>query len=608
MIKLDLKGLENKEMWWAYVIFSLAIFIPMITFVLVVIRFYKVVGANEIGVVSGLNATHRVADTGEKKNFVVIKGGGRIVFPRVNKFHIIHLRPREINLSVDVKTKEYFQLTLPLVLVYHVNAEDQLQMYRAVETISGMGDSEINKVVDDLIKGYMRETIAGMSFEEVHEDRKKLQSDIERHIQEKFEEFGLQVTSLVIKDIDGENADIVINRKVKRYDAAVKNIEESEEARLEAEREENVQKARVAKETAKFSADLEINQIEQQKIAKEEKAILLKERDIKIARLDKELKERESAAIFTQGAKIAEIESSKNIELTEINKKKEVGLKSFLLAEELASKERETQIIQREAERDVSLNAYAAAKEEQLAEQKNTREVDQDRLVNLTVLQELKSAEYEVNLKNYKAEHLPQVEIQRQREELEAEIKKAVLVIESLGRLSAAENLQAANVFEAQGALKLDEAAAAGNQAKLLAEAEGLKAKLFADVDSRKALADVFQNLDEAAQFFVFFKDTLEQSPEILRALVGAPGLAGVFGEIAKPLGQIESIKIVDVGGDNTSRHLSNLAELSPQIFLNFLSKFKAAGFGDILSRFGISNDLIDVLSEASKNNSFEKS
>nr|VFJ94614.1 MAG: hypothetical protein BECKH772A_GA0070896_100744 [Candidatus Kentron sp. H]VFJ95163.1 MAG: hypothetical protein BECKH772B_GA0070898_100724 [Candidatus Kentron sp. H]VFK01735.1 MAG: hypothetical protein BECKH772C_GA0070978_100714 [Candidatus Kentron sp. H] len=105
--------------------------------------------------------------------------------------------------------------------------------------------------------------------------------------------------------------------------------------------------------------------------------------------------------------------------------------------------------------------------------------------------------------------------------------------------------------------------------------------------------------MDDATKFFLFFNETLEQFPEILRALVGEPGLAGVFGEIAKPLGQIDSIRIVDFAGQNgAASRLSELAEVSPRIVLNFLSKFQAAGFGDIIKKLGISNEWLEEFVE----------
>jgi flotillin len=145
------------------------------------------------------------------------------------------------------------------------------------------------------------------------------------------------------------------------------------------------------------------------------------------------------------------------------------------------------------------------------------------------------------------------------------------------------------------------EAAAAVDKAKLVAKAEGKKADLLAEAEGKEKLAAALAKLDATGKLL----QVLEQMPIVSEAAgnalakaLGPDGLANVFGQIAAPMGSIDQIKILDMGGGSQDgkggNAVSRLANVGPEIVFNFLTKVKALGLDAILDKVGINSKLID--------------
>lgn len=160
--------------------------------------------------------------------------------------------------------------------------------------------------------------------------------------------------------------------------------------------------------------------------------------------------------------------------------------------------------------------------------------------------------------------------------------------------------IQKRKVFKAAG----DEQASRREARKIeniaKAEAEAIRLKAEAEADGKRMVAQAYQQLDPTAKMLLI----VEQLPTILKAALGEEGLAKVFGEIAEPLGNIDSVKIYDFGGGGGggggmgggSGPINKFANTAPQMLMGMVSKLNDMGFGDFLQNIGLNSDALENL------------
>jgi flotillin len=156
---------------------------------------------------------------------------------------------------------------------------------------------------------------------------------------------------------------------------------------------------------------------------------------------------------------------------------------------------------------------------------------------------------------------------------------------------------QKKKVFEAAG----DEQAARRKSREIenmaQAEAKAVLLRAEAEAEGKRMLAEAYKELDPTAKMLLI----VERLPEILRALLGEEGLAKVFGEIAKPIGNVDSIKIYDFGGGGNGggSPVDRFANTVPQMLMGMVSKLNDMGMGDLLQKMGLTSDALDTMSKA---------
>jgi len=106
------------------------------------------------------------------------------------------------------------------------------------------------------------------------------------------------------------------------------------------------------------------------------------------------------------------------------------------------------------------------------------------------------------------------------------------------------------------------------------AEADVIRLKLMAEAEGIDKKAEAFKKLNEAGQTLQVLEALKEIIPQSLKEL------APVMGEIAKPLGNVDRISIVDFGGNNPNGEggVARYAKLGPVILTQFVESAKALG------------------------------
>ncbi len=111
-----------------------------------------------------------------------------------------------------------------------------------------------------------------------------------------------------------------------------------------------------------------------------------------------------------------------------------------------------------------------------------------------------------------------------------------------------------------------------------MAQAEGTAAAkreaLLAEAQGTEKLAAALRAMDESARFMLI----MDKLPGLFDAGgdAAAKVMAAIFGSVAAPLGQIDHLNIVDVGGNG--RGLDQLASLVPTTVFKAFATAKAAG------------------------------
>jgi flotillin len=178
----------------------------------------------------------------------------------------------------------------------------------------------------------------------------------------------------------------------------------------------------------------------------------------------------------------------------------------------------------------------------------------------------------------------------------EAERRKTVIQAEAAKQkaILEAEAEAGANVARARAEKEAQELRGQGEasykQALLEAQARGEAAQkkeaLLAEAQGTEALAKALQSMDEKGRFIII----LDKLPLLIdRGGDAAAKVAeAIFKSVAAPLGSIDRLEIIDVGG--SGRGVDQVAGIVPSVVFQFLAKAKAQGldFTQLLSKLGV--------------------
>jgi flotillin len=213
--------------------------------------------------------------------------------------------------------------------------------------------------------------------------------------------------------------------------------------------------------------------------------------------------------------------------------------------------------------------------------------------------------------KELEATLVAQARADRDKATIDADAAKQRKVIEAQAE---AEALKTTAEARKNAATLEGEGEAAATRAKLIASAEGKAAEkkeaLLAEAQGTEKLAEALAKMTQDARFIIIMDKLpglLDKGGEAIARALGPQGLAAVFESIAKPLGSVDSIHVIDLGGQHAdgngnSNALSKMTNIGPEIVFGFLAKAQALGFGPALEKLGLTSDLLKSLSSVGVN------
>ncbi len=293
---------------------------------------YKVAGANEALVVSGQR--DRGADG--RRSLKVVRGGGVIVLPLVNKVGKLKLTARQINVNLaDAVTRQGIKVAVQGVATFKIGADDE-SIRNAAERFLESRDEEVDSIVKNVLEGSLRSIVGTLTVEELNLDRQKFQQAVQDAARGDLATSGLQIDSFTIQAIRDESGYMEL-------------IGQQETARRERD-------ARMAKAAADQEASVREAEAEQVKINAS--------RDVALRRAETETQTAAAQARAAQSGPLAEAEATQEVtrkqtELAELEAaRKQMELLTSIVRP--AEAEAEAQVRRAEGEKSARIAAAQA--------------------------------------------------------------------------------------------------------------------------------------------------------------------------------------------------------------------------------------------------------
>ena len=221
--------------------------LTLIAILIQVITKMKIVGGNELGVVSGGGAT---------KGFRSLSGGRAFIIPLLNRFAKLDLTPHTIEVRVESAIASgVVPLNVKATVSFGIASNESGRM-RAVTRVLALAKSfdELRTTASDIIEGHLRDSIASITPEQVMKDKDTLVAKMINVCKGDLENIGLEITTMNIADVDDHRLEgvdepdlyIALLKRVQtanaetkarqaRAEAKAASVEQSEARRAEVE-------------------------------------------------------------------------------------------------------------------------------------------------------------------------------------------------------------------------------------------------------------------------------------------------------------------------------------------------------------------------------------
>ncbi|HJM66051.1 MAG TPA: SPFH domain-containing protein [Candidatus Thalassarchaeaceae archaeon] len=309
-----------------------------------------------------------------------IHGGGKLVWPLIQDYDYLDLKPITINIDLkNALSQQNIRINVPSTFTIAISTEQSI-MQNAAERLLGLPITAISDMASDIILGQLRLTVAILNIEQINKDRDSFMELIRTNVEQELRKVGLSLLNVNIVDITDESDYIESIGKKAAATAVEKaraDVAEQEKfgaiGKAEADREKDIQVA-----ANQENAAMGVKTAEQQRrvdVAEKEAVAVGGENIARadIARSNADLAEQEAEAnkraMVASNLAQAEIQKAKFIEEEERLKAEEIVREQITKQQiEIAAEaeaERQRRIAQGEA--DAILARYKAEAEGQQA-------------------------------------------------------------------------------------------------------------------------------------------------------------------------------------------------------------------------------------------------
>jgi flotillin len=214
---------------------------------------YKVASVEEALIISG----RKVSREGEHR-LKVVRGGGTIVYPLLNRVSKLYLTARQINVTLsDAVSRQGIKVSLQGVATVKIGSDEE-SILNAAERFVGRED-QIDSIVKNVLEGSLRSIVGTLTVEELNLDRQKFQQAVQDAAKGDLATSGLTIDNFTIQAIRDEvgymdligqqetarrERDARMAKAVADQEAAVREAE-SQQIKLNAQRDVQLRQAEI---------------------------------------------------------------------------------------------------------------------------------------------------------------------------------------------------------------------------------------------------------------------------------------------------------------------------------------------------------------------------
>ena len=313
---------------------------------------YKRCPPDQIMVIYG--RTERTAD-GRPKPSKTLHGGASLVWPLIQDYAYISLKPMTINIDLrGALSLQNIRINVPSTFTIGVSTEPSI-MANAAERLLGFRVEDIEEMAKEIIFGQLRLTVATLTIEQINQDRDSFLELIQKNVGQEMRKVGLYLINVNIADITDES-DYIESIGKKAASTAV------EQARIDvanAERDGAIGKAeadrtreiQVAQNNAEAEKGRKAAQADQRVFVEQQEAMAVggeNAAQAEIAKANADLAEAEASA--KQRADVATAQAEAEIAKAKYDEE-EQSLRASEIARETIAKQQVEIAAEAEAER-----------------------------------------------------------------------------------------------------------------------------------------------------------------------------------------------------------------------------------------------------------------
>lgn len=163
---------------------------------------YKRCPPDQIMVIYG--RTERTAD-GRPKPSKTLHGGASLVWPLIQDYAYISLKPLTININLrGALSLQNIRINVPSTFTIGVSTEPSI-MANAAERLLGFNVDDIEEMAKEIIFGQLRLTVATLTIEQINQDRDSFLELIQKNVGQEMRKVGLYLINVNIADITDES-------------------------------------------------------------------------------------------------------------------------------------------------------------------------------------------------------------------------------------------------------------------------------------------------------------------------------------------------------------------------------------------------------------------
>lgn len=315
--------------------------------------------------------------TGEASTARVTHGGGQFIWPVIQDFAFLDLKPIALDVNLrNALSKQNIRIDVPSTFTVAIDP-DPATRQNAAERLLGLDRQTIGSLAQDIIFGQMRLVIAMMDIEEINADRDKFLDNIQKNLEDELHKIGLKLINVNVTDITDESG--YINALGKEAAAGAINAAAISVAKKQREGSIGVAEAEKEQRTqvAAATAEAEIGEAEADK--KRRTSVAAADADAKIGEAEAQQKTRTQTSAANakaiEGENLAAIEIAKTTADREVAQaeanKKSVTAQKVKAAEALQnSYEAEQKAEEKRAEKDKATQYANTVVPAEIAKQK----------------------------------------------------------------------------------------------------------------------------------------------------------------------------------------------------------------------------------------------